>query len=841
MLSRVGTKGFLISMMMMISVSSFSQKRVKMNKITFPPVVCYGENKDNMVSILPPDSILNFMLKSGKVEKKFEITYNEFPSEEAKDAFQYALNVWSAYLDTEVPIRVYATYKDLGLGTLANASATGYYYNFEGAKEDMLYAVALTEKMLRRDVNGTNEYDISVNINSGQDKWYYGIDGNTPSGKFDFVSTIMHEIGHGLGFIGTFNVNDDNEGTWGGLSKTAMIFDSRIINGSGKQLINTRNYPNPSVALRKQYTSKDLYFNSPIASGGDKDKNPKLWAPSVWDPGSSIYHLDDNKYPAGNVNSLMTHATGTGEAIHNPGPLTLKMFYEMGWKFTYIEHEPKKDIESIEQPVSFNAKIISDNPPGVKKHMLYYSYDNMNTVDSVELSSTDINNEFESTLDIPETDLTVSYYFKTNDSYDRVFKMPVSAPDSLYTFYIGKDVVKPKITHFPISYSLINEDSLEVSVNASDNLGIDSVYVEYMINGLEQEPFALSFDTLDAYNGHFLFEEGQLAINDSVLYRVVAVDSAVSGNVAYDPAEGYHLFMIESILEPLDEFQNDFSVITGEFIGAKEGKGNYNDISFFIGTPDGLDNPCLHTPNPYKSPDEDNTFFDYITQLKTPIKLRPDAAMKFDEIALVEPGELGTVYSDEEFWDYVIVEGSKDLGKTWLPVKPGWDCRRYKEWQFAYIGEMEDNNSVAVADPSLYRTHKIDMLATGNFDPGDEILLRFRLHSDPYAHGWGWAIDNLFIQGQVSSVPKAFDNVELRVYPNPNRGNFHISAQFEHNVDKLRVTLFNIFGKRVYQQEYNGIVRSFNKYITPGNISSGIYLLVIESEDDKVVRKISVQ
>lgn len=30
--------------------------------------------------------------------------------------------------------------------------------------------------------------------------WYYGIDGNPPSTKYDLISTVLHEIGHGLGF-----------------------------------------------------------------------------------------------------------------------------------------------------------------------------------------------------------------------------------------------------------------------------------------------------------------------------------------------------------------------------------------------------------------------------------------------------------------------------------------------------------------------------------------------------------------------------------------------------------------------------------------------------------------
>ncbi|MCK7534680.1 MAG: hypothetical protein MZV63_28610 [Marinilabiliales bacterium] len=35
-------------------------------------------------------------------------------------------------------------------------------------------------------------------------KWYFGTDGNTPELLYDFVTVVLHEIGHGLGFTGFF-------------------------------------------------------------------------------------------------------------------------------------------------------------------------------------------------------------------------------------------------------------------------------------------------------------------------------------------------------------------------------------------------------------------------------------------------------------------------------------------------------------------------------------------------------------------------------------------------------------------------------------------------------------
>ena len=46
------------------------------------------------------------------------------------------------------------------------------------------------------------EQDIITSFNShAAVDWYFGTDGNTPSRRRDFVSVVLHEIGHGLGFI----------------------------------------------------------------------------------------------------------------------------------------------------------------------------------------------------------------------------------------------------------------------------------------------------------------------------------------------------------------------------------------------------------------------------------------------------------------------------------------------------------------------------------------------------------------------------------------------------------------------------------------------------------------
>ncbi|MCK7534683.1 MAG: hypothetical protein MZV63_28625 [Marinilabiliales bacterium] len=153
-----------------------------------------------------------------------------------------------------------------------------------------------------------------------------------------------------------------------------------------------------------------------------------------------------------------------------------------------------------------------------------------------------------------------------------------------------------------------------------------------------------------------------------------------------------------------------------------------------------------------KAPIKTMQHLNFTTLLKYPVILKENGTMSFDEVVLVEPGEVLSKFGDEDFWDYVIVEGSKDKGKTWLPIANGYDSGDNPIWKTNYNKNI-DNNQVSntVGIPEWYVNREIKLLENGNFKANDTILIQFRLYSDPYAHGWGWTIDNLRIQTPVST------------------------------------------------------------------------------------------
>jgi hypothetical protein len=211
--------------------------------------------------------------------------------------------------------------------------------------------------------------------------------------------------------------------------------------------------------------------------------------------------------------------------------------------------------------------------------------------------------------------------------------------------------------------------------------------------------------------------------------------------------------------------------------------------------------------------------------------------MAFNEIVLVEPGEVLTKFGDEEFWDYVIVEGSKDKGETWLPLTDGYDSRANSTWEQEYNDNISENNSTAVAIPEWYMEREINMLENGNFKAGDTIRIRFRLYSDPFANGWGWTIDNLQIQKTVSSPLAQLSPKNIRVYPNPANHILNVNVYSKNTFDKLTFELSNLSGQKIsilQQEDSDGeIHREFDL----SGLPSGMYFLTIKENGSSVYSK----
>lgn len=810
-----------IFLFLMIAGSSRGQQQWKKEGKKFPPVVCYASSEVRKAYIAPP-----LMLKSASQKPAtIKVTYTGFPAQ-AQQAFQYAVDIWKNLIYSPVPIRVHVYWQSLAKGVLGSCGPANFYRNFNSTERwNAYYPVALVEKMTGEDMSSTDEYDI-IGSFSKDFSWYYGTDGKTPTNQYDFISIVLHELTHGLGFSGYF-YSSSGQGGYGS-DGSGAIFDQFVENKDGNKLVDTTLFKNPSIVLNQNLTSNWLQFYTPLAGS----TMPRLYAPTVWSDGSSVYHLDETVYKRDTANWLMTPFSGMGEAIHNPGPAALAIMYEMGWKTTTINHTPIRDMETVSAPIDFNAKILSDYGLDSSKVFLIYSLDNFQTKDSVLLTPTAVADNFSASLNL-NVNTQVSYYFKATDLMNRTYVLPSGAPTRLYSFKIGPDTEPPVIVHSPVSFMVSTDLSTTIEAEITDNIGVKSALVQYLVNGGTQQEIPLVNDTLSHYVGQISFPAGSLHDGDTVSYRLVAVDSSTNANVAYSPVTGYYKFPVEGVRSPVKRYVNNFDTITNDFISS----------SFTIYQPAGFNSPALNSPHPYPSPNQDNASFNFTAVLKYPIILQIGGKMSFDEIALVEPGDPGSVFGSENFYDYVIVEGSNDGGANWKPLVSGYDCRARSSWETTYNSSIVGQNSTAVPTPDLYAPRTINLLTDGDFAIGDTILVRFRLYSDPYANGWGWIIDNLKIQDVNTDVnPILLSSGEVNFYPNPATNQLQMQIQASKPISKFNLKAYNSSGMLVYSQSFGVGGTVFNTSIDVSNFVPGLYLFALEPEKGKsVTRKILIR
>ena len=247
---------------------------------------------------------------------------------EARNAFDYTASIWATYLQSSVPITINACWStSLASGILGHSGSRNFFRNFSGAPmADTWYPVTLANALHGSDLDpGIADIEIAY---SSTFNWYFATDGNPGSGQYDFVSVVLHEIAHGLGFAGSMTVSS-GLGSWGFSTGCPVAYDRFTENGSGQDLINTSLFPNSSTALAAQLTSNNLYFNGTNADAANGGNRPKLYAPSTWASGSSYAHLDE--IYNGTVNALMTYSLNFAEAMHDPGPITMGIFKDVGW------------------------------------------------------------------------------------------------------------------------------------------------------------------------------------------------------------------------------------------------------------------------------------------------------------------------------------------------------------------------------------------------------------------------------------------------------------------------------------------------------------------------------
>ena len=790
--------------------------------------ICYAGKKINRYYIPPPDE---FFRKGGlKKGGSITVNYTGFSSQ-GVNAMEYAVSILESVLPADTRITINASWgKITTAGVLAHSTITGYAggWGINALNPLSYYPVALAEKIAGDSLNGNLDGDISLAVNNTIN-WYFGTDGNTPVTKYDLVTVVIHEICHGLGFFDSFDLN----GSLGnyGIGSLPMIYDTFIENSDGDKLTDTLKFLNPSTNLGNQLTGNQLYFNGPLLTNFALSEKystleAKLYVPSTWEPGSSISHLDE--YATLPENSLMTPFIDPGEAIHDPGKYTMSILGDLGWINTRIIHKPLGDTEDHLAQVLLSATIKSDTIYNHDKVGIVYSLDKFITIDSLYLSSPNSDDTYNITIPIPSYNSELQYYFFTEDCFKRIYNSPSLVKDipglklfnNRYHVFIGTDTVKPVLTHTPVAYYLQTVDSIKFNTGATDNLGIDSVYVEFKVNNGASKFIRLKKGAADNYRVVFSARSLGLKGLDTLEYKIFAVDTARIPNLGMLPKTGFFKIPVEEISQILSEYSTDFSNAESDFF----------NIGFNVTKPAGFSKYGLNTKHPYESSGDNDKIIEYTSILRHPLVFSESGMQfSFNELVLVEPGESGTTFGSPDFYDYVILEGSKDFGKTWFKLINGYDSRLVTSWETAYNNSIVGDNSTYIGTEDMLRRHTFLCRPTDNISAGDTLLVRFRLYSDPLANGWGWVIEDLKINPLIDAVPEV-KNHSVNLYPNPGNGRIKIS-NYVGIQDIYKPLHFNVFNASGICLINTTTSVSAGTLVDISEYPAGMYIIILYLDD----------
>lgn len=844
------------------SVSSQTLYKDKIRTIRGQGVICPGIHEDHFSVVEARDFIRKAKSLRTQATKKSEfiVTYNGFP-EEAKAAFERAVEIWEYLVYSEVPVRVYAEWQNLGSSILGSANTSEFLMNFEGARyAQTYYPMALAEKLAGKPLNSDAEEDIYCRFNSAI-TWHYGEPQDITSGTFDFTTVVLHELGHGLGFISTMAVSGQN-GNYGYGTPYKSVYDIYIENEGGSNLIDTTVFKNNSQALYRELTGNALFFEK--GTGADR---PRLYAPSSFSAGSSISHMDDNTYPHGSVNALMTSTARTMEVTHDPGPLALSAFYEMGWKSTSIVHEPLKNF-APNTPITFQVNILSDTTlKGGTARLYYQTSGATQSVDLVQVPGTC---EYAAEITFPSSVSEVRYYFEVQDNFGSTVRSPGTNgwndQQYVYSFRLGNDVAAPYVWHTPLSIEEVSYPKVFMALAEDDfHEGLASVILNYQVNGgaltsvaMQKYDAALHGPELSqGYDDQYLYVLTDpvpgLKAGDQVRYQLVVKDK--TGNTATLPMEytstrsadppvaSFYEFTVTSVLNTRDSYSTDFEGSAADFAL----------LGFKVGAEDGFPTAALHSPHPYRNglgalaPDGNGVSVSFdrndVAMLRYPLRVGrgENTLITFDEVVLIEPGETGSQYGGDDFYDYVVVEGSFD-GANWFPLEDGYDSRANYLWESYFTTSMSSGeypNSTAKGNITMMKKRSL-LISTGvlGSNVGQPMLLRFRLYSDQLSNGWGWAIDNLYVQenAEVILANEEQPGYGISLYPNPSTDYIDIEMSLSE-AQKVQLEIFSLSGAKVHSEAVTATDTKLSHRLRVAGLPSGNYVLQVREAKGAVFKR----
>ncbi len=194
-------------------------------------------------------------------------------------------------------------------------------------------------------------------------------------------------------------------------------------------------------------------------------------------------------------------------------------------------------------PVSIEATGIS---APVDRVFMVYTHENASPV-TVDLSLSG-DNIYTGDLPLPSTTGTVTYYAIVRDELGLEVRLPASPAGGVYSFAAGPDNEPPTIQHTSLPSIALIDWPAHLNISVNDNLGVDTVVVEFYIDGplgdrISEGEFGLTLDA-GRYRGVFPVSVDDLDPGSTVFYNLLARDKSMAANEIRLPEDNYFFFSI---------------------------------------------------------------------------------------------------------------------------------------------------------------------------------------------------------------------------------------------------------------------------------------------------------
>ena len=248
---------------------------------------------------------------------------------------RHAYGLWSERLAGTVPVSIRVR--------LVPGSGLGSAYfqpHYRPAGSETWYSTALGRQMAGYDfAPGVDDILINMNSTLSQGRtWNFSM--SVPGDEqHDWLSVMLHEITHGLGFASLIHWDDNNPQDNGRFFYTTSnekeeftnypgAFDRQLYRGS-----TGLNYYFPDLTQSQRadaVVSNDLFAGRPgshLLAANDGNR-VRMYAPFYWDRGSSVSHW----HPSGETPTLMRPRPILGRRNAVIDVREIAIMYDMGWE-----------------------------------------------------------------------------------------------------------------------------------------------------------------------------------------------------------------------------------------------------------------------------------------------------------------------------------------------------------------------------------------------------------------------------------------------------------------------------------------------------------------------------